>query len=373
MEQHSKQMESIMVHKDGQPVYPIILTDSFDDLESSLAFMTLSKKRVCIVADSRVAELYLEQIRGRFARIAGETYAFTFPAGEAHKTLDTVRTLYEFLIRHSFDRNDVLVALGGGVTGDLTGFAAATYLRGIDFIQMPTTLLSQVDSSIGGKTGVDFDAYKNMVGAFYMPRLVYINVSVLKTLSEDQFASGMGEIIKHGLIQDNAYYQWLTEHGQEIADREYDALLYMVSGSCQIKKHVVEQDPTEQGIRSWLNFGHTIGHAVEKLKEFTLCHGECVAIGSVAAAWISRERGYLTGDELLQIEKVFQNYHLPVRVGGLEPDRILEATKLDKKMEAGKIKFVLLKRIGEAFVAKDVEDRELLGAIRYVCEENVHE
>ena len=206
-----------------------------------------------------------------------------------------------------------------------------------------------------------------------MPSLVYMNLATLKSLPKRQFASGMGEIIKHGLIQDSAYYQWLTEHGQEIADREYDALLYMVSGSCQIKKHVVEQDPTEQGIRSWLNFGHTIGHAVEKLKEFTLCHGECVAIGSVAAAWISRERGYLTGDELLQIEKVFQNYHLPVRVGGLEPDRILEATKLDKKMEAGKIKFVLLKRIGEAFVAKDVEDRELLGAIRYICEENVHE
>ena len=363
----------IKVNKGKSTEYSICLEPDFENLKKALEPLETKERKICIVADSITAGLYLQPLKESLEGCCRQISQFVFQAGEKHKTLDTVKDLYEHLILEKYDRKDLLMALGGGVVGDLTGFAAATYLRGIRFVQVPTTLLSQVDSSIGGKTGVDFDAYKNMVGAFHMPSLVYMNLETLKSLPERQFASGMGEIIKHGLIQDNAYYQWLTEHGQEIADREYDALLYMVSGSCQIKKHVVEQDPTEQGIRSWLNFGHTIGHAVEKLKEFTLCHGECVAIGSVAAAWISRERGYLTGDALLPIEKVFQNYHLPVRVGGLEPDRILEATKLDKKMEAGKIKFVLLKKIGEAFVAKDVEDRELLGAIRYVCEENVHE
>ena len=368
-----KEGRTLPVRREGEICYEIRLEQDFEKLAEGAAELGTEGRKICIVTDTHVGPLYLEAVRERLSGVCSRVTVYTIEAGEDYKTLDTVRGLYEHLILEKYDRKDLLMALGGGVVGDLTGFAAATYLRGIRFVQVPTTLLSQVDSSIGGKTGVDFDAYKNMVGAFHMPSLVYMNLETLKSLPERQFASGMGEIIKHGLIQDNAYYQWLTEHGQEIADREYDALLYMVSGSCQIKKHVVEQDPTEQGIRSWLNFGHTIGHAVEKLKEFTLCHGECVAIGSVAAAWISRERGYLTGDELLQIEKVFQNYHLPVRVGGLEPDRILEATKLDKKMEAGKIKFVLLKRIGEAFVAKDVEDRELLGAIRYICEENVHE
>lgn len=371
MEQHSKQMESIMVHKDGQPVYPIILTDSFDDLESSLAFMTLSKKRVCIVADSRVAELYLEQIRGRFARIAGETYAFTFPAGEAHKTLDTVRTLYEFLIRHSFDRNDVLVALGGGVTGDLTGFAAATYLRGIDFIQMPTTLLSQVDSSIGGKTGVDFDAYKNMVGAFYMPRLVYINVSVLKTLSEDQFASGMGEVIKHGCIRSREYFDWLRENRALIRERQQEALLHTVRESCLIKKAVVEEDPTEKGVRACLNFGHTLGHAIEKEKHFTMSHGACVGAGSLAAAWISCRRGLITEEELQALEELLQYFHIPTSITGLDTERILDAVRHDKKMDSGVIKFILLKEVGCAYIDRTVTAEEMRRSLEWLGR-NVH-
>ncbi len=363
----------IEVNKGKSGEYAICLEPNFENIVNALEPLEAGDRKICIVADSTTAGLYLESLKESLEGRCRQISEFVFPAGEEHKTLDTVRKLYEHLILKKYDRKDLLVALGGGVVGDLTGFAAATYLRGIRFVQVPTTLLSQVDSSIGGKTGVDFDAYKNMVGAFHMPSLVYMNLATLKSLPKRQFASGMGEIIKHGLIQDSAYYQWLTEHEQEIANREYEALLYMVSGSCQIKRHVVEEDPTEQGIRSWLNFGHTVGHAIEKLKDFSLCHGECVAIGSVAAAWISWKRGYLTEQEFLQIEQVFRKYRLPVRVQGLEPDKILETTKLDKKMEAGKIKFVLLKKIGEAFVARDVEDQELLGAIRYVCEENMNE
>jgi len=368
-----EQYEKIEVKKDGKYSYSIYLEPNFSCLEEALRPLGTEKRKLCIVSESTVAGLYAEELKKVLERLCAGISLFVFPAGEASKTLDTVKELYKHLILNQFDRKDMLVALGGGVVGDLTGYAAATYVRGIDFIQVPTTLLAQVDSSIGGKTGVDFDAYKNMVGAFHMPRLVYMNLGTLQSLSERQFAAGMAEIIKHGLIQDRLYYEWIRNHGREIARREYEALQYMIYGSCQIKRHVVEEDPTEQGIRAWLNFGHTAGHAVEKLKNFELYHGECVAVGCVAAAWISWKRGLLTKEECDQIERTLKAYHLPIRVQGLTPEEVLKATKLDKKMEAGRIKFVLLKRLGEAFVTKDVEDKELLEAICYVSGESRNE
>ena len=326
------------VKKDGQFCYHIYLEPDFAKLPEAVETLNIKERKLCIVADSTTAELY-------------------------------GANLYEHLILEKFDRKDMLVALGGGVVGDLTGFAAATYLRGIGFIQIPTTLLSQVDSSIGGKTGVDFDAYKNMVGAFHMPRLVYMNLNVLKTLPDRQFACGMGEIIKHGLIQDSDYLEKLSTYQREIREKNYAALLWMVAGSCKIKRHVVEEDPTEQGIRAWL----TIGHSVEKLKDFTLCHGECVAIGCAAAAWMSWKRGLISEKEKEAAEQLLLDYQLPVSVKGLKPEDIVKTTKLDKKMDAGKVKFVLLKKIGEAFVTRDVEDEELLRASQYVCGEEIHE
>lgn len=356
------------IKKDGKYCYSIWLEPDFGKLADAMKPLQAEKKKVCIVTDTEVAGLYAEPLRRVLEKCCSEVSLFVFPAGEKNKTLDTVKALYEHLILEKFDRKDMLAALGGGVVGDLTGFAAATYLRGINFIQIPTTLLSQVDSSIGGKTGVDFDAYKNMVGAFHMPCLVYMNLGTLNTLPKRQFSAGMAEIIKHGLIQDRAYYDWLRASEKEIRNREYPVLRQMIYESCRIKGHVVEEDPTEQGIRAWLNFGHTAGHAVEKLKEFELCHGECVSIGCVAAAWLSWKRGYLTKGELQEVEHTLQSFGLPVRVSGLSGQAVLEATKLDKKMEAGKIKFVLLKQIGEAFTVKDIEDEELLEAIRYTEE-----
>lgn len=361
--------EKLDVKKDGMYSYSIYLEPDFGKLKEALEPLSVSGRKLCIVSDTQVYELYGKELETILARCCAGVTTFVFPAGEENKTLDTVRKLYEHLILNKLDRKDMLVALGGGVVGDLTGFAAATYLRGIGFIQIPTTLLSQVDSSIGGKTGVDFDAYKNMVGAFHMPRLVYMNLGTLQTLPDRQFACGMGEIIKHGLIQDAAYFAWLKTHVQEVKERNYEALLYMVAGSCRIKRHVVEEDPTEQGIRAWLNYGHTIGHAVEKLKEFRLCHGECVAIGCAAAAKISEERGYLTSEETEDILHILKLYDLPVSTEGISEEEILLTTKLDKKMDGGKIKFVLLERIGSAGVFKDVEDEELMRAIRFVMEE----
>ena len=361
------------VKKDGQFCYHIYLEPDFAKLPEAVEPLNIKERKLCIVADSTTAELYGAELREILKETCTYVSMFVFPAGEVNKTLNTVRDLYEHLILEKFDRKDMLVALGGGVVGDLTGFAAATYLRGIGFIQIPTTLLSQVDSSIGGKTGVDFDAYKNMVGAFHMPRLVYVNLNVLKTLPDRQFACGMGEIIKHGLIQDSDYLEKLSTYQREIREKNYAALLWMVAGSCKVKRHVVEEDPTEQGIRAWLNFGHTIGHSVEKLKDFTLCHGECVAIGCAAAAWMSWKRGLISEKEKEAAEQLLLDYQLPVRVKGLKPEDIVKTTKLDKKMDAGKVKFVLLKKIGEAFVTRDVEDEELLRASRYVCGEEIHE
>ena len=361
------------VKKDGQFCYHIYLEPDFAKLPEAVEPLNIKERKLCIVADSTTAELYGAELKEILKETCTYVSMFVFPAGEVNKTLNTVRDLYEHLILEKFDRKDMLVALGGGVVGDLTGFAAATYLRGIGFIQIPTTLLSQVDSSIGGKTGVDFDAYKNMVGAFHMPRLVYMNLNVLKTLPDRQFACGMGEIIKHGLIQDSDYLEKLSTYQREIREKNYAALLWMVAGSCKIKRHVVEEDPTEQGIRAWLNFGHTIGHSVEKLKDFTLCHGECVAIGCAAAAWMSWKRGLISEKEKEAAEQLLLDYQLPVSVKELKPEDIVKTTKLDKKMDAGKVKFVLLKKIGEAFVTRDVEDEELLRASQYVCGEEIHE
>lgn len=354
------------VKMNGKFCYSIVLEDSFEQLAGEMEPLGAEERRICIVTDSQVGPLYKEAVKQELSRICKKVTIYTIEAGEEHKTLDTVKGLYEHLILEHFDRKDILAALGGGVVGDLTGFTAATYLRGIRFIQIPTTLLSQVDSSIGGKTGVDFDNWKNMVGAFHMPSLVYMNLSVLKTLPDRQFASGMAEILKHGLIRNAAYYEQLLKDQDAVRNREYKALLPMIAESCRIKRAVVEADPTEQGERALLNFGHTIGHAVEKLKDFRLLHGECVAVGMAAAGFISWQRGLLDIDEMEKITRGLRAFSLPVSTEGLEAGKVVETTRSDKKMEAGSIKFILLRSIGEAYVDRTVTEEELLDAVSWI-------
>lgn len=256
---------------------------------------------------------------------------FVFEAGEPNKNLDTVQNLYRTLIENKIDRTGFLIALGGGVTGDLTGFAAATYLRGIDFIQIPTTLLAQVDSSVGGKTGVDFQQYKNMVGAFHQPRLVYMNMNTLNTLPETEFICGMGEVLKTGLICDSELFRSVCRQKKQIRGLDSQVLASVIRRCCEIKAGVVERDPKEQGERALLNLGHTIGHAVEKLMDFQLLHGQCVAVGTIATAAISRNRGLLSEKEYQEILCGCRDFGLPVSVQGLDPEKILEATRNDKK------------------------------------------
>ncbi len=355
----------ITVKTEGNDPYDILLRENFSKLPSQLEKLGCQGHRICIVTDSNVAPLYLEEIKTLISGSCTQVETFMFQAGEQNKTLDTIRELYKVLIEAGFDRKDYLLALGGGVVGDMTGYAAATYLRGIRFIQVPTTLLAQVDSSIGGKTGVDFDQYKNMVGAFHQPSLVYINCGVLKSLPEEQFSNGMAEVLKHGLILDADYYEWLIEHMGDIDDRDMAVLTAMVSRSCELKQYVVEKDPNEtKGDRALLNFGHTLGHAIEKLKNFEMLHGECVSLGCAAAAYISWQRGLLDEDEFYEIRDMNVGFGLPISYDSISAEDIVAASKKDKKMDAGKIRFILLKKIGHAFIANDVTDKEMLDAVR---------
>ncbi len=358
--------ERLPILYNKKPCYDIVFTRSFDMLWEELELLNCDRKRVCIITDTKVDSLYGEEVLSILEGKCRKAVKYAFPNGEEHKTLDTVRDIYKFLIEEEFDRKDILLALGGGVVGDTTGYVAATYLRGIDFVQIPTTLLAQADSSIGGKTGVDFDGYKNMVGAFKMPRLVYMNLAVLLTLEDRQYFSGFAEIMKHGLIKDCAYYEWLIENMYEICERDLAVLQEMLHHSCMIKKLVVEKDPTEQGDRALLNFGHTIGHAIEKAKGFSLYHGECVALGAVAAAFISWKRELLTMEEYYEIRDMFVPFYLPISVDDINPQEVLCLTKSDKKMESGRIKFVLLKAIGKAVIDHTVTDDEILAAINEI-------
>ncbi len=361
-----KMSQRINVLYNKKPCYDIVITKGFEELANELTVLEITEKKLCIITDSQVGPIYSDALKQVIEPLCAHVCIFTIPAGEANKTLDTVKTIYEFLIQEKFGRKDMLIALGGGVVGDITGFVAATYLRGIDFIQIPTTLLSQNDSSIGGKTGVDFDGYKNMVGAFKMPLLVYMNIKTLSTLDERQYFSGFAEVMKHGLIKDAAFYTWLIENMYEICERDLDVLEEMIIRSCSIKKAVVEKDPTEQGDRALLNFGHTIGHAIEKAKNFELTHGECISLGAVAAAYISWKRNLLSMEEYYEVRDMYVPFYLPISIDSINPEEILTLTKSDKKAQNGTIKFVLLKKIGKAIIDDTVTDEEILAAIKEI-------
>lgn len=361
--------KDLLINYDNKPCYNIHIRSDFNDfVELFQSTITKEYDAICIVTDTNVAPLYLDTVVELSNKICDKISSFTFKAGEESKNLNTVQNLYEHLIKERFTRKSLLIALGGGVVGDLTGFTASTYLRGIDFIQMPTTLLSQVDSSVGGKTGVDFLQYKNMVGAFYMPKMVYMNLSTLNTLNDYNFACGMSEVIKSALIQNADFYCWLKSNSEAVKNKDFSALEHTVYECCKIKGYVVEIDPKEQGIRAYLNFGHTIGHAVEKLSNFAMGHGQCVSTGMVSAAHLSKQLGYLNTNDVEDITNTLLQYDLPISVANLDANDILMATKSDKKMSKNKIKFTILKNIGEADSYLDFTDDDLINAIKLILE-----
>lgn len=356
----------LSVHDHNVFCYDITIEQDYSQLNQIFEKLQLSKRKVCVVSDTNSGNYYANTVCEIAKRYASVVETYTIPSGEEYKTLDTIQGLYAHLIKLKFDRKDMLIALGGGVVGDLTGFAAATYLRGIDFIQMPTTLLSMTDSSVGGKTGVDYLSYKNMIGAFHQPKAVYINLSTIQTLPDKQYDSGFGEVIKYGLIKEKAFYQWLKENRSKLLDKELSAMEEMVYRSCQHKQWIVQQDPKEKGERALLNFGHTLGHAIEKQMNFQYLHGECVAIGMIAASYISWKKGFISIEEVEDIQHTIQQFHLPTTFPMDDLNKIVEITKNDKKMDSGNINFILLKSLGNAYIDNTVTDEDMKEALAFL-------
>lgn len=358
--------DRITVNYENKPCYDIIFDISFDGLKNEIDTLGFNNRKIAIITDSNVEKLYSDEVKDCLKEVSDKIIVYAIPAGEENKNLNEINKIYRVLIENHFDRHDLIVALGGGVVGDMSGFVAATYLRGIAYIQIPTTLLAQTDSSIGGKTGVDYEGYKNMVGAFYMPRLVYMNLSTLKSLDARQYASGFAEVMKHGLIKDASFYTWLIENMYEINDRDLTVVEEMVKRSCEIKKAVVEKDPTEKGDRMLLNFGHTLGHAIEKAKDFSMLHGECVALGCIAAAFISWKKEMISMEEYYEIRDMFVPFDLPISIEDIEAEKVISLAKSDKKADSDKIRFILLKSIGKAVVNLDVTDEEMKAALEEI-------
>jgi 3-dehydroquinate synthase len=318
-------------------------------LGSECAALELGR-RCAIISDAHVAPLYAKAAESSLTRAGFEVVIITVPAGETAKSIKTVEYCYDQFAKHRLERKSFVVTLGGGVVGDLGGFVAATYLRGIAFVQVPTTLLSQVDSSVGGKVGVNLKAGKNLVGAFHQPRLVLCDLDTLKTLPEREYRSGLAEVIKYGIISDAKFFRQLERDLPRLLKRDPSTLARVVARCCEIKAYVVGEDETETGLRAILNFGHTIGHAIEAISGYgKYLHGEAITIGQIAAAKLSQRQLSLPNADVQRIASLFKNAGLPTQYQPTRAQltRLGNAMKLDKKVSAGEVKFVLAKNIGE--------------------------
>lgn len=348
----------------GNRSYPIHIGENIL-CQTDLITANLPQKKVAVVTNTTVAPLYLESLASALNSCGIEVIRIVLPDGEAYKNWETLNRIFDALLTNRCERNTTLIALGGGVIGDLTGFAASVYLRGVPFIQVPTTLLALVDSAVGGKTAINHPLGKNMVGAFYQPRAVIADTATLNTLPDRELAAGLAETIKYGLICDPGFFDWLEKNIDRLLAREPDALACAVERSCRNKAEIVALDEHEHGVRALLNLGHTFGHAIEAgLGYGTWLHGEAVAAGMVLAAELSQQMGLIQRQDVARIVELLVRAKLPVSAPELGVERYLDLMGHDKKVAAGKIRFVLLKRIGEAFVTDLVPDaalRDILG------------
>ena len=328
----------------------------------------IKQKKVVIVTNTTVAPLYLHALRTGLESAGIEVLPVVLPDGEQFKTWATLNQIFDALLGARCERGTTLVALGGGVIGDMGGFAAACYQRGMPFIQVPTTLLSQVDSSVGGKTAINHPLGKNMIGAFYQPKLVLADISTLDTLPERELKAGLAEVIKYGLIRDLAFYVWLETNLEKLLDRDPVALTYAVHRSCSNKAEVVAADEKETGERALLNLGHTFGHAIETGMGYgEWLHGEAIAAGTLIAAELSYELGWLDKESIVRIEEIFVRAGLPTSGPSLGASRYLELMSHDKKVQDGKLRLVLLQEIGKAIVFDQATNEQISAAIEARC------
>lgn len=335
----------------GDRSYPIWVGDGIMHRLGEALVEVQFPSRIAVVTNPTVSGFYREPVFAALASAGFQATVIEIPDGEQYKTLHTLELIYDALIRGGFDRYSGLLALGGGVVGDITGFAAATYLRGIPFVQVPTTLLSQVDSSVGGKTAVNHSLGKNMIGAFYQPRHVHIDVATLRTLPRREFAAGMAEVIKYGVIRDRDFFGWLGQQKDQLLALAPDTLVQAVKRSCQIKANVVEIDEKESSLRAILNYGHTFGHAVETLAGYgVVCHGEAVAIGMVIAAELSKHLGFASEKDVEAIRSLITAFGLSTVPPTYTLDEYLSAMGRDKKVKDGMLRFVLNHGVGDCSV-----------------------
>ena len=346
----------------GERSYPIHIGSgllSKSTAASNLVCPHIHGKKVVIVSNTTVAPLYLETIKMLLTGL--DIVEVILPDGEQYKNMETLQTILTQMLENRCDRTATVIALGGGVVGDITGFAAACYQRGVNFIQIPTTLLSQVDSSVGGKTGVNHPLGKNMIGAFYQPQVVIIDIDTLDTLDDRQFSAGMSEVIKYGLLWDKQFLDWLHDNMTALMQRDKDLLLTAIHRSCEIKAEVVAEDEHESGVRALLNLGHTFGHAIETAMGYgNWLHGEAVAAGMVMAAELSQRMGWLTEEDVVYTRLIFKQANLPVEPPDeMTQDQFNTIMAVDKKVLDGVMRLVLMKQLGKAIVTSDFDHEKL--------------
>ena len=341
--------------------YNIYIENSFDRLKD----LDIRYNNIFIISDENVDKYYLKSIVNIFQH--KNISFFVINSGEESKNLNTIYDIYTKIVYNFIDRKSLIISLGGGVVGDIAGFVASTYMRGIDYIQIPTTLLSMVDSSIGGKTGVDFLGKKNIIGSFYNPKLVYINLETLETLPQNEFENGMAEIIKHAYILDKEYLKYIIDNKEEIYNKDKDILANLIYKSCQIKSKIVSLDEKEIGIREILNFGHTFGHAIETESNFKIMHGKAISYGIIASMYISFKRGYINFEDIDRAKKLLRYFNLYQKMS-INIENIYNHMIYDKKNNNKKIRLIILEEISKAKAIDDIYKEEIIEAIKFSLE-----
>ena len=355
-------MQSLTVQL-AERSYPIHIGRGLLDIPQLLV-EALQRKKAVIVTNTTVAPLYLDRVLSGLQRAGVQVVSVALPDGERYKDWQTLNQIFDVLLESRCERSTTLIALGGGVIGDMGGFAASCYQRGMPFIQIPTTLLSQVDSSVGGKTAINHPLGKNMIGAFYQPRLVIADTDTLNTLPDRELSAGLAEVIKYGLIRDLPFLEWLELNLERLLAREPEALAYAIHRSCANKAEVVAADEREAGERALLNLGHTFGHAIETGMGYgEWLHGEAVAAGTMMAAELSASRGWLNAADVARIESILRRARLPVVGAGMAVERYIDLMGHDKKVEDGRLRLVLLAAVGKAVLSDQASDAQIMSAI----------
>ncbi len=356
-------MSRILIKGPAKTDYEVVIEQSFDNLGDELTKVGCNKKKVCIISDNNVWPIYKDTISDVFNNT--DCVINTIILDSKNNSIENTESVCKELFEKLYSRNDYIIALGGGSVCDYAGFIASSFKRGMQLIYIPTSLMAMADCSVGGKVGIDFMDYKNMIGAYYNPKMVYINISCINTLEDIHYYSGFAEIMKASIIKSSSVYEWLIENLYEICDKDTNIISDMIEQTINIKKIYIEKDPYNLNDSMVLDLGHTVGHAIEKDSDYTMTHGECVALGIIAAAHISMKKNMLTLDEYLEIRDMFVPFNLPITIDNLNIDSVINDLKYDKKAD-NSFCFILLKKIGKAVIDHTVTEDEIREALKEI-------